>query len=50
MSTRNKEQKAEVDMAKKIVYETKQIGAIAEIFSAAELEISDILDTKELTY
>lgn len=37
-------------MAKKIVYDTKQIGAIAEIFSAAELGISDVLDTQELSY
>lgn len=39
-----------IDTSKKILYDVMQHGVLTEIFAAAELGISDILDTKELTY
>ena len=50
MSSEPKDGKSSLNIAKEIVYETKYIGVISEIFAAAELSISDILDTKELSY
>ena len=39
-----------LEIARKIMYDVIQMGVLAEVPAAAELGISDILDTGEMSY